>query len=381
MNMTKHDYKQNAYYIIYLIKCALTNKVPAKEKLDKMDMSLLFQVAEEHSLTAVTAYALESAGVFDKSFSEAKNMGIRRNIIFDAERSSVLAELEKAGIWYLPLKGIILQKYYPYLGLRQMADNDILFDPSKRNEVRDIMEALDFTTVKFGESNHDEYQKPPVLNFEMHNELFLPEYEETIYQYYENVDKRLIKDCDNGFGYHFTDEDFYLYITAHEYKHFIQGGTGLRNLADKYLFLEKHGEHLDKEYIEKELRKMNITKYERESRELTLKIFGGERLSDKEKELLDYYIFSGTYGTVERIVEHRIEKIGGGLSAKAKYFSERFFVPVSKRSEDYEGFAKKYPMFYKYKILLPLLPFYRLFKGLRESRKRIVPEIKTWFKS
>ena len=72
MNMTKHDYKQNAYYIIYLIKCALTNKVPAKEKLDKMDMSLLFQVAEEHSLTAVTAYALESAGVFDKSFSEEK---------------------------------------------------------------------------------------------------------------------------------------------------------------------------------------------------------------------------------------------------------------------------------------------------------------------
>lgn len=45
---------------------------------------------------------------------------------------------EKAGIWYLPLKGVILKEMYPVYGIRQMADNDILFDFTYRKEVKDI---------------------------------------------------------------------------------------------------------------------------------------------------------------------------------------------------------------------------------------------------
>ena len=77
--MTKHDYKQNAYYMIYLIRCVLHNKIPAKEKLDKMDLQQLYEVAQEHSLTAITAYALESAGVYDEAFKQAKSKAIRKN--------------------------------------------------------------------------------------------------------------------------------------------------------------------------------------------------------------------------------------------------------------------------------------------------------------
>ena len=57
--MTKHEYKQNAYYMRYLIRCVLNNKVPAKEKLDKMDLSQLYEVANDNFLTAITAYAPE----------------------------------------------------------------------------------------------------------------------------------------------------------------------------------------------------------------------------------------------------------------------------------------------------------------------------------
>jgi hypothetical protein len=103
--MTKHDYKQNAYYLMYLIRCVLNDNIPAKEKLDKMDLSGVFAVAKAHSLTAIAAYALESAGIYDKAFEEEKNKAIRKEIILDAERERVLAELEKAGIWYMPLKG------------------------------------------------------------------------------------------------------------------------------------------------------------------------------------------------------------------------------------------------------------------------------------
>lgn len=125
--MTKHDYKQNAYYLMYLIRCILNKKTPAKEKLDKMDLSGVFKVAKGHSLTAIAAYALESAGIYDKDFEEEKNKAIRKTIILDAERENVLAELEKACIWYMPLKGILIKDLYPQIGMRQMADNDILF--------------------------------------------------------------------------------------------------------------------------------------------------------------------------------------------------------------------------------------------------------------
>ena len=125
--MNKREYKQNAYYVMYLIRCALGGKVPAKNKLDKMDLSGVFAVAKGHLLAALVAYALESAGIFDKDFEEEKFKSIRKNIILDTDRANVTAELEKAGIWYMPLKGSITKELYPQLGMRQMAADKALW--------------------------------------------------------------------------------------------------------------------------------------------------------------------------------------------------------------------------------------------------------------
>ena len=158
-------------YEIYLIRCVLHDQIPKKEKLDKIDLSKLYEVAEKHSLTAITAYALESAGVVDERFTQAKAKAIRKNALFDIERQRILFEFEKAEIWYLPLKGIVLQEFYPRYGMRQMADNDILFDPARRNEVKEIMEKLGFKSNYFGGSNHDVYHKQPIINFEIYSIL------------------------------------------------------------------------------------------------------------------------------------------------------------------------------------------------------------------
>ena len=379
--MTKHEYKQTAYYLIYLIRCVLNDKVPAQEKLDKMNLSQLFEVAQRHTLTAICAYALESAGIYDKAFTEAKNKAIRKNIILDAERENVFAEFEKAGIWYMPLKGSVLKDYYPKIGMRQMADNDVLFDSSESYTVKSIMLDLGFEVEDFGESNHDIYHKPPVCNFEMHTALFLSKYSgETICDYYSNVKHKLIKDDACKFGYHFTNEDFYIFMIAHEYKHFTLSGTGLRNLVDRYVFLSKFSDRLDLSYIENELSKMGIAEYEMDARKLSFKLFNGVILSDNEKELLDFYIFSDTYGTFEKSIQNRLKKNGGGLIAIVKYISDRFFVPISSKNQFYKAYVAEYPLFYKHKILLPVLPFYRLGRGLIKHRKRLITELKTLIK-
>ena len=140
--MTKHDFKQHAYYMIYLIRCVQHNRIPKKEKLDKMDLSGVFALAQAHSLTAITTYALESAGVVDERFTQAKAKAIRKNALFDIERQKIFTEFNKASIWYMPLKGIVLQEIYPRYGMRQMCDIDILFDSTKSKDVERIMISL-----------------------------------------------------------------------------------------------------------------------------------------------------------------------------------------------------------------------------------------------
>ena len=345
-----------------------------------MKLSGVLAVAKMHSLAAIAAYALESAEIHNKAFEEAKNKAIRKNIILDVERESVLNELEKAGIWYMPLKGAVLKDMYPQIGMREMADNDILFDANRSQAVKAIMEALGFTTEHFGRSNHDVYQKPPVCNSEMHNALFSYTGGEKLIEYYSDVKNRLEKDRGNRYGYHFTNEDFYIYITAHEYKHFSHGGTGLRNLVDRYVFLNHFADDLDMSYIKAELSKIELLNYEKKSHDFALKLYNGVKLDAEGKQFLDYYIFSGTYGTTENLVENRIKARGGGITSRIRYGLDRFIGPVSRHNPSYTVYAAQYPTFYKHKLLLPLLPFYRLIHGLKNSRKRIITEIRTLMK-
>ena len=83
-----------------------------------MDLSQFFTGAETHSLTTMAAYDLESDGIYDHAFEEAKNKVIRKNILLDVEREKILSKFEKSGIRYIPLKGTILKDYYPQIGMR-----------------------------------------------------------------------------------------------------------------------------------------------------------------------------------------------------------------------------------------------------------------------
>lgn len=102
--MTKHIYKQSAYYLIYLIRCVLHNRIPAKEKLDIMNLSGVLVVVKMHSLAAIADYALESAEIHNSAFEEAKNKAIRNSIIYDTEKEEIAHALDTKRIWYMPLK-------------------------------------------------------------------------------------------------------------------------------------------------------------------------------------------------------------------------------------------------------------------------------------
>ena len=170
--MDKTIYKQNALAMLELVICSIKGEIPSSEFIETLNFEALFKVCQKHILTACVAYALESAGIQNKEFSQAKEKSIRKNILLDADRNRVCQRLEQEKIWHMPLKGAILKDWYPKLGMRQMSDNDILYDGKYRQRIKEIMLELGFSCEHFEENNDDSYFKLPVSNFEMHNELF-----------------------------------------------------------------------------------------------------------------------------------------------------------------------------------------------------------------
>ena len=202
--MTKTEYRNAVYDVIYLVRCAINGTVPDKARVENINLEHLYHVAQSHMLTAMVCYALESAGLFDKRFHQAKSKSVRKIAVMEIDKELLFAEMEKAKIWYVPLKGTVIKNLYPAIGLRQMSDFDILFDKNYDRKVREILYGLGFICKDFGRGNHDIYRKPPVSCFEMHTALFSEIYKKELYDYYCHIEDHLIKDADNGYGYHFN---------------------------------------------------------------------------------------------------------------------------------------------------------------------------------
>ena len=364
--MKQEEYRKNAYDMIYLISCIINGKKPDESRLSEMNLDTLFEVCQSHILTACVAYSLESVGIRNNNFKEAKEKSIRKNIILDSERQKILNRLEQEHIWYMPLKGSILKDWYPKLGMRQMSDNDILCDGSQSKQIKKIMEDMGFKCKQFGTSDDDAYFKPPVSNFEMHNE-FCCIHADKLHKYYANVKSRLIKDEGNEYGYHFRIEDFYIYMIAHSYKHYTEGGVGVRALLDIYVFYLKFNDTLDWNYIYTELKKIGADTYEKQSKELAIKLFKREALTDEEEKILEFYIFSGSYGNVYNYIKGNFENLGDG--SKVKYLFHRFFPPMNEINV-------RWNFFYRHKWLIPVLWIYRPIHAVATNWKKIKKEIK-----
>ena len=334
---------QNYNDIIYLLYCAVNGIEPDSVRIKDIDIERLYQLAKYHTVRAAVNIALKSAGVVDNKFDQAYKKALRKNIYLDMERISILSDFENNRIWHMPLKGAILKDLYPENGMREMSDNDILFDKDKQELTYKIMLSHGYTAEHYGISNHDVYQKPPVLNFELHTSLFDTSHPEPLYRYYADTKSMLLKDEGCEYSYHFSDEDFYVYMTAHEWKHYNSSGTGIRSLLDCYVFLKSKGDTLDFDYITEQCRKLKIGDFEKERRTLADKVFSSENLpdlSENEEKMLMYYLTAGTYGNFDNTMKKALQD-----QTKSGYILRNMFpnVDYMKRSVK---FVNKCPVLY-----------------------------------
>lgn len=380
--------REDVKNLIYLSACAIQGITPDTNRVLNIDHGALWALASSHNMTSVVASALASSAPFkEKTVSEAViqkwsrsyYMALTNELKFDAERKVILDFMEENGIWYAPLKGIIIKTLYPKRGMREMSDNDILFDDNYADMMREFMENRGYETETFNLYHHDAYLKEPIYNFELHRTLFAEKDEPLWFEYYKNLKSKLIKDDDNKFGYHFSYEDLYIHTIAHAKRHYTEGGTGFKTFMDNYVFLEAKGDTLDKDYINRELIKLDIADYEKKLADMSYRLFANpERIFEDEFNPEDeHWLYdteiSGTYGSIKTSAFRKMNEIsedqeGMSQSTKRKYIMGRLFPKP-------EHIRKSYPLSDKVPILIPYFYIHRIVRNVVLRKNAIDAEI------
>lgn len=349
--------------LIYLLSCALNGTPVDVDQARAMDLGQVLELARKHSVSALAAAPLlalreaqpdalggeEAWEPWDKADATAS----RQYLLSTYEFEELSAWMEQQKVWHMPLKGFVLRDLYPSPHLRECGDVDVLFDIGRRNDVRTFMEGRGYAYSTF--EHHDIYRKQPLLLFEMHLGLVDRDADTSWEQFYHNVRERLAPAPGRVYQLRFTDEEFYIFLVAHAAKHMREGGTGLRTLADFFVFNRAMGAQIDRAEIEQALVSLGLVDYERANHSLAEKLFDcpclTPTLSAEEARLLDDILQSGTFGSrrtkLERQIGQSSDLPGGKAAAKLAYMLHRAFPPFENMSR-YNSTLKAHPWMLPY---------------------------------
>ncbi|MDE6664729.1 MAG: nucleotidyltransferase family protein [Ruminococcus sp.] len=358
-------------YVIHLIKCALKNEQP-KEKPENLSWDKIFYLADKHMTVNMIWYSVNKLtskpdSELWKKWTELKNMAIVKDITQRNEYKKIIAAFDKEKIRCMPVKGIFLKKMYPRSDFRTMSDIDILIDTENAGKAENVILALGYTCESKEKSHHDVFFKSPVMNIEIHRQLFSDISANNFSQYYKDVFIKAEKTDGFELVYKMTDEEFYIYTLAHFYKHYSKGGSGIRSVMDIYVMNDIIYKKLDKHSLNCKLKKLQLLDFRNEMTDLSEMWFKNGKETPELKKISEYIIRSGTYGTMLNNVNNQIKKKG-----RTGYFIYCAFPPLY--------FMKNnYPILKKVPFLLPVLWIWRLITSLITKRNVVMFKLKAIF--
>lgn len=354
-------------YLLYLIRCALKQE-DAKAPEEEINTERLLRLAVKQQVYTIVLPSLEKLDILPEEEKETwraqKLSEIRKNLIINSAREALIAELEEKGIKYIFTKGLVIRDYYPNSLMRQMSDNDILYDESKRDELFKIMEEQGFYLAGTQESS-DDFFKAPFISMEMHKRLFTTNGEFTAYL---DLWKKAERAQDSEYRYIISPDDNYVYSLAHMYKHYTTSGCGIRFLCDMYL-LHYSDDKLDFDYINSKLEELGIAEFSKGVMSLVDAVFNDNKATEQNRRLLAEVFAGGVFG-IGKSLQESISDNGGKLS----YLWRKLFPSVEFMKRNYEILQNKPYL---------LLPYYVKHFFLRYKNKgdKAKKELKNVLKS
>lgn len=323
------------------------------------DFENLYALATLQKMEAMICEGLSKAQGVPREvlsrFETAYKKEVVAQYIRQAEGNKILNAFEINGIDCMPLKGWVLQNLYPNPAMRYMCDMDILFKPEQSADVRRVLEALEYLPTELG-GNPEVYQKKPIMNIEMHKAIV----RDDTGHFDTNWERAVpVKNCAHTFA--MTNEDCYIYMIAHLYKHFIGGGTGVRSVCDVELFLRNYEAALDWDYIDSRLENSGFLAFERQVKALCRLWFHAGEADEALVAFSKKMLFSGVFGTAEIAAEnaakHAVQAMPGkSVKSKKLFYYLTLLFPALSVMQDIYPVLKKLPV---------LLPVFWLVRGVQ----------------
>ncbi len=329
-------------YLLHLIRATLKQEQPKAPKVE-INTERLLKLAVSQQVYTIVLPSLEKLDVLSdeekETWQSQKYNEIKKNLIVNSAREALLEEFEEKGIKYILTKGLVIRDYYPQSLMRQMSDNDILYDETKRKELFEVMESQGFYLAGTQESS-DDFFKAPYISMEMHKKLFTTNGEFTAYL---DLWKRASKAEDSSCRYIISPEDNYIYSMAHMYKHYTSTGCGIRFLCDTYV-LHNSEDQLDFDYIIAKFKELGILDFYGRVISLVNAVFDDAAPSEEDEKLLAEVFAGGVFG-IRKTLSESIDDSGGKLG----YLWHKIFPSVEFMKRNYEILQDKpYLLLYYY---------------------------------
>ncbi len=334
--------------------------------LDGVDLKWLFSAFLSHDLLHLFG------DFFEKNFFEthpelvkkakkAQMTAIYRHLMQESELERITKTLEESEIPFMPLKGSIIRAYYPESWMRTSCDIDILVHEDDAERVSEVLcSSCAYTYEKRMTHDISLYSQTGV-HLELH---FRIGDNEKISSAFSHVWEDACVKEGTRFHYGMDNDTFVAYHVAHMAEHFVHGGCGVRPFLDLWIATNKMGYNSDR--VRELLAIANLVPFYEAVLTLYNVWLENGMHTELTREMEDYILSSGIYGTTENRVAIAQANKGG----KLRYVLGRIFLPYSRLILYYPN-LKKHPILY---------PFYQVKRWFRivftKDRKNAITEIR-----
>lgn len=311
------------------------------------ELTRLYKLSKSHDLAHLVGDALIKNDLIKSDEIKAKFqkqmvLAVYRYEKINYELNRLRETLNEAEIPFIPLKGAVIRaEYYPEPWMRTSCDIDILVHESDLDRATAVL--VDKLTYKQeSKGSHDiGLFSDNGVHLELHYSLIEEKRVGNIESVLQSVWEKAAPVAET-LEYVLSDEMFYYYHIAHMAKHFVgTGGCGVRPVVD--IWVLNHRVPFDKEKRNALLAEGGLLTFATEAESLTEVWFGEGIHTDTTRQMQDYLLRGGVYGTTENRVSVQQVRKGG----KVRYAFSRIWLP-------YDALKFHYPSLNGKRILLPL---------------------------
>lgn len=201
---------------------------------------------------------------------------VSRGIARNEFTLNVIAEAEKTGMSICVVKGVAVASLYANPDYRISSDTDILINPKDEKKLSEFLKSKGYNVVKRNKNDHHMKATHPIGGLlEVHVALNDDLFERLAFNDKVSYDEpyeplKLGKNTIHTLGIN----DNLMYLTAHYIRHFVNGGSSIRQMMDLLLYMKKYEDKIDFDKYNKLLKELKYDKLIDAVKSIGAKYFG-----------------------------------------------------------------------------------------------------------